>query len=178
MRCRRPIALLASVAFLTGIAGSEAPAHAQEDGAEEDQLQPLRDCRAIAQPDARLACFDAAVARVIARQDSGELRVVDKEDIDETRRGLFGFSMPKLGIFSSGDDEADKKLQSQIVSLRRVGREAWQVEITEGSVWQVSDAPSRFKPEIDDPVELEKAAMGSYWLRLDGALGVKARRIR
>ena len=53
----------------------------------------------------RLACFDRAAGSLLAARDSGEVRVVDREEVQETRRGLFGFTLPKLGIFGAGDDE-------------------------------------------------------------------------
>ena len=168
-------AKLASVTGFIAFLTFPAVAAAQND---EDQLKALRDCRTIQDDAARLACFDTAVQVVIARQDSGEITVVDKEDIRETRRGLFGFSMPKLGIFGSGDDEADQVMQSTITGLRQLRGDHWEIEIAEGSVWQATNTPRRFKPETGDSVELERAAMGSYWLRVDGSLGVKARRIR
>ena len=154
------------------------PANAQDAQEGENQLQALRDCRAIEQNEARLACFDAAVDSVIARQDSGELQVLDKEDVAETRRGLFGFSLPKIGIFASDDERENTILQSRITGLRRLRSDHWEIEISEGSVWRATNTPRNFRPEVGDEVELEKAAMTSYWLRVNGALGVKASRIR
>ena len=151
---------------------------AQEGAQSVDQLQALRDCRAIEQNEARLACFDSAIDTVIAKQDSGEIRVVDKEDIAETRRGLFGFSMPRTGIFAGGDDEADEILNSTITSIRRIRSDEWEITLEAGSVWQASNTPRRFKPKVGDSVELEKAALSSYWFRVDGELGVKAKRVR
>lgn len=154
------------------------PASAQDTHESENELQALRDCRAIAQSEARLVCFDAAVDNVIVRQDSGELQVLDKEDVAETRRGLFGFSLPKIGLFASNDEDENTILQSRITGLRRFRSDHWEIEISEGSVWKATNTPRQFRPEVGDEVELEKAAMSSYWLRVNGALGVKASRIR
>lgn len=149
-----------------------------QDTDESDHLDNLRECRAIADPTSRLACYDQAVGQVIAKTDAGELRVVDEEEIRETRRGLFGFSLPKLGIFGGDgeEDEADEILQSEITAVRRV-RDEWHLTIAEGSVWRVSNAPTRFKARVGEAVEFEKAAMGSYWVRVGGRLGVKGRRV-
>ena len=151
---------------------------AREGEQEVDQLQALRNCRNFAQDSERLVCFDAAIDTVIAKQDSGEIRVVDKEKIAETRRELFGFSMPKTGIFAGGDHETDEILNSTITGIRRIGSDDWELTLEAGSVWQANNTPRRFKPEVGSQVELEKAALGSYWFRVDGGLGVKARRIR
>lgn len=150
---------------------------AQEDDAAPDHLQALDSCRNISENTARLACFDREVALVMAERESGAIKVVDAEDIRETRRSLFGFSTPKSGVFAP-EGEEEKLLQSTITSLRQVRADYWEVTIAEGSVWRASDTPRRFKPKVGDPVELEEAALGSYWLRVDGKAGVKARRIR
>lgn len=149
---------------------------AQENNRSADELQSLNECREIGQDGERLACFDRAVASILARQENGELKVVRAEEIRETRRGLFGFSTPKTGLFAS-NDEADDKLQSRITGVRQLRSDYWEITIAEGSVWRASDTPRRFKPRVGDAVELERAALGSYWLRLNGTLGVKARRI-
>jgi len=165
--------LIVPLAFWSGSALAQ-------DTSEDARMTALRACQATVDPTARLACYDRAVGEVVAATDAGELQVVDREEIRETRRGLFGFSLPKLGIFGGGDDDKDdlaKKMNTTITGVRTVGREGWQITIAEGSVWQISEAPRRFRPQIGDDVELERAAMGSYWVRLKGQNGVKGRRI-
>ena len=151
-------------------------ASAQEKS-DDAQLGQLRECQAIVDDAARLACYDREVAAVVAASDAGDIQVVDKEDIRETRRGLFGFSLPKTGIFGGGDDKDDEVMTSQITSVRQVGREGYRITIAEGSVWQINDPPRRFRPKVGDDVELERAAMGSFWVRLNGQNGVKGRRV-
>ena len=153
------------------------PAHAQEIPNDEP-LQGLRECQAIAIAEERLACFDTAVSRLVQASEAGDLRVVDREDIRETRRGLFGFSMPKLGLFRGSEDEdVDRVLHSTITEVRQVGRESYLLTIAEGSRWRVNDAPRRFRPEAGDTVEFERAALGSFWVRINGTPGVKGRRV-
>ena len=152
-------------------------AHAQEE-APADQLQSLRDCMTIQSDSERLTCFDQAVKTVISLEDRGEISIVDKEAIAETRRGLFGFSLPKTGVFGASDTEVQQVLNSRIVGLRKLRSDHWEIEISEGSVWQATNTPRRFKPKVGSKVELEQAALSSYWLRVDGQLGVKASRIR
>ena len=53
----------------------------------------------------RLACFDKAVGTIVAASDSDDLRIVDREEVRETRRKLFGFALPDLGIFGRRDGE-------------------------------------------------------------------------
>lgn len=148
-----------------------------------EYVEGLRACQAIAEPDARLACYDAAAGRMVAAAEQGEVRVVDKEDVERTRRRLFGFSLPDIGIFGGGkdageDDELDM-LESTITSARRVGDD-WVFTIAEGdAVWQISNPPmrlARLKP--GDAVVFKKASLGSYFIRINGQIGVKGKRVR
>lgn len=170
-----PTAWMAGVAALSL---SYAPASQAREQSETDQLQALKICSMMEDDSARLACFDQSVQTLVDLQDRGEITVVDKEDIAETRRGLFGFSLPKLGVFGPGDDADEQVLRSHITAIRQLRGDHWEIEIEEGSVWQATNTPRRFKPTVGAEVELEKAALTSYWLRVDGQLGVKARRIR
>lgn len=166
------------MAGLTALSlGYASVSQAKEQG-ETDQLLALKTCSAIEDDSARLTCFDQSVQTLMDLQDRGEITVVDKEDIAETRRGLFGFSLPKLGVFGPGDDAEEQVLNSHITAIRQLRGDHWEIEIEEGSVWQATNTPRRFKPKVGAEVELEKAALTSYWLRIDGQLGVKARRIR
>ena len=157
---------------------SFAPTLQAKEHREADQLQALRACSDIEEDAARLTCFDQSVQTLVDLQDRGEITVVDREDIAETRRGLFGFSLPKLGVFGPGDDSEEQVLNSRITAIRQIRSDHWEIEIAEGSVWLATNTPRRFKPKVGSEVELEQAALSSYWFRVDGQLGVKARRIR
>ncbi|MGQ7828433.1 hypothetical protein [Altererythrobacter sp. Z27] len=151
------------------------PASAQDSSAQDRYLDELRACQAIADDSARLACFDKSVGAIVAATQSGEVQVVEKEQLEKTRRGMFGFTLPKLGLFSGKDDL--ELLQSTITRVRGI-RDGWIITIEEGSVWQMSNVPSRLSaPQVGDSVEFKKASLGSYFIRIDGQMGVKGRRI-
>ena len=155
------------------------PASAQDaNPARPDLLADLQACRDIDDPARRLACFDRASASLLAARDSGEVRVVDREEVQQTRRGLFGFTLPKLGIFGAGDDEQLDTLESTITGVSRVGRNGYRIRIEEGSVWQIDSAPSRLRtPEPGDAIVLKKASLNSFFIRIAGQIGVKGRRV-
>lgn len=143
----------------------------------EAQIDALRECRELTDEVRRLACYDAATAPLLAAIEDGSAQVVSREEVEETRRGLFGFTMPKLGLFSSDDDEIDL-LESTITNVRS-GRRSYEFTIEEGSVWQINSVPMRLRPpEVGDPVVLKKASLGSYFVRIDGQTGVKGKRVR
>jgi hypothetical protein len=157
------------------ISGETAEAGAQ-DG---DVLASLRQCRAITDDAARLACYDLSVGKVVEATDAGDVQIVKKEEVEQTRRGLFGFSLPKIGLFSSNDENGEiTELASEITRVRNYGRSGYLLTIAEGSVWRITSAPSRLRrPRVGDAVVLKKASLGSFFIRIAGQTGVKGRRI-
>ncbi|WP_284124593.1 hypothetical protein [Parerythrobacter aestuarii] len=143
----------------------------------EDTIEQLKACRSIAEPTARLACYDREVGEVIAATEDGSLQVVDKADVEETKRGLFGFSLPKIKLFGGEDGEMNE-LETTITKARREGRESWIFTTQEGSVWRIAETKMGWKPpKAGQTVVFKKAAMGSYFIRVNGQTGVKGRRI-
>ena len=61
-----------------------------------ETLERLMACRGIADNTARLACFDTAAGAPDTAQRQGDLVVIDRAGVAETRRQLFGFEMPSL----------------------------------------------------------------------------------
>lgn len=160
-----------------------APLWAQSEPRRSDHTEALRECQSITGTSERLACFDSAVGAMLDATAQGELRLVDREEVQDTRRRLFGFSLPDLGIFNSGadgqDDEIDL-LQSNISRIHSVQRRTVVFEIEEGSVWQINSAPAWLirRMEAGTPVEFKKAALGSFFIRIDGQTGIKGRRVQ
>ncbi|MBU1606216.1 MAG: type VI secretion protein [Alphaproteobacteria bacterium] len=144
-----------------------------------DYVAALKACRSISEPTERLACFDRTAGAMVAATESGEVSIVDREDVRKTRRSLFGFTMPEGGILGSSDTEDDTSmLESTITDVRRLGGDTYVIAIAEGSKWQMSNVPMRLRPpRVGDEVVFKKAALGSYFIRIAGQTGVKGRRI-
>ncbi|MBX7539955.1 hypothetical protein [Qipengyuania sphaerica] len=177
--------LLACSAFMAS--AWAAPVHAQ-DGAEPSptHIDTLRACQAIADPTARLACFDEAAATLITSADAGDLRIVDRQEVRETRRKLFGFSLPDLGIFGkrkgsedAADEEEIDEIETTIAAVSGSHSGGYLIETQEGAVWRISDVPNRLlKPKVGDTLLIKSGALSSYFLRIGKQGGVKANRIR
>ncbi|MDZ4307567.1 hypothetical protein [Allopontixanthobacter sp.] len=163
-------------AFCAATAG-----HAQEEPAPPNDFEALKSCRSIAGDQERLACFDAAVGVVVAAQESGDLRIVDKEAANQTRRRLFGFALPDIGLFGDGkvgDEKQLDLLETTITSAQQIRRNAWVFQTEEGAVWQINGVPSRLRAlEPGQRVIFKKAALNSYFVRIEGQAGVKGTRI-
>ncbi|MXP45131.1 hypothetical protein [Allopontixanthobacter sediminis] len=182
----RPVNALTLGFALTTLAAVSPPAAAQDAAATQggenvEYLDLLKSCQAEAADSARLACFDSAVSRMLKANEEGDLQVVDRADVRETRRKFFGLSVPDLGIFKKRDESDTEELevlQSTITSATRT-RQGWVIQTAEGALWQIDEAPRRLlDPEPGQPVEFRKAALGSYFIRVNDQLGVKGRRIR
>ena len=145
-------------------------------------LGALDACRTIAADAARLACFDRESAALVSASRSGELSVVDRADMRTARRSLFGFALPKLPFFA-GDKSADEvpdTLDSTIVTAQGIANGRYRIQIAAGNaLWETTESPLNLSvPRAGEKIVISKGALGSYFLRINGQVGVKGRRIR
>ncbi|MXO89479.1 hypothetical protein [Pontixanthobacter aquaemixtae] len=156
------------------------PVFAQESDEKQDDayIAGLKACQSISEAAERLACYDAAVGKVVEASDEGEVQIVDREQAKKTRRSLFGFSLPDLGIFGGDDD--DELFESTITSVAISGRNTVLITIEDGdAVWRIPGAKQRtMNAKPGDKVVFKEASLGSYFIRINGQIGVKGRRIR
>ncbi len=159
-----------------------APAGAQPLPLQSRHLSAIEACRAIGADTARLACFDREAAALLAASRTGELSVVNREEMRTARRSLFGFAVPKLPFFR-GDKSADEVpdvLDSTIVSVRGIANDRYRIQIASGdAVWETTESPIHLgEPRAGQKIVIAKAALGSYFLRINGKVGVKGRRVK
>ncbi|MBH1944796.1 hypothetical protein I5L01_11185 [Erythrobacter sp. YJ-T3-07] len=166
---------VAAAALSIVLATLAAPAQAQEDSP--GYLDRLATCRAIEDSEARLACYDREVGAVVAASEQGEVRLVDREEVRQTKRKLFGFAIPK-GLFGGDDNDEMDLLETTITRVAPYGRGGYTITTEEGSVWQISNPPMRFAPpKSGQSVVFKRAALGSFFIRINGQLGVKGIRV-
>ena len=138
-------------------------------------------CKAIADPAARLACFDAQVGKLEQATAAGEVVVTDRAAVRETRKGLFGFKLPSLGLFGGGDDDDKdeiKEILGSVASARTFGYGTWRITLEDGSVWEQTDGEKLvFDPRKGDKVRIYKAALGTYRMNVDGQRAIRVRRV-
>lgn len=141
----------------------------------------LEGCRGITDNVQRLACFDRESAALASAVRSGNVAVVDQGEMRAARRSLFGFQLPKLPFFS-GDKSADyvpDQIETTIRSVQDSGRGRYRLTLADGAVWETIESPMRLtEPRTGNKIVIKKAALGSYFLRIDGQTGIKGRRLR
>jgi hypothetical protein len=146
-----------------------------------EALEGVLRCRAIADEKARLACYDSNVARFETARANRELVVVDRKQIRETKRSLFGLDLPSLSIFGGGDNddiEEVNSIEGVVASAYEDGEGRWVVKLQEGGTWrQIDSALLGRNPRAGSKVKITKAAMGSFMMRIDNQPGIRARRV-
>ncbi len=139
----------------------------------------VTDCRTIADSSTRLACYDSAVAALDTAATKKDIVVLDREEVRQTRRGLFGFALPKLPFFKGDDskDTAPTEIVATVQSMRPLGYGKWRVVLDDGAVWDTTEVVRR-DPHEGSKVRIKSAVLGSFMMNIDGAAAVRVRRER
>jgi hypothetical protein len=142
-------------------------------------FEELVNCRSIADPTARLACYDSKVAAMDAAEKNDELVLADKSAMKEARKGLFGFSIPKLKIFGNDGKEDEKfELVAKIDSAYQASYGKWTIVLEDGARWvQIDTQVLRKNPVRGMEIKIRAASMGSYFANIDGARAIRMRRV-
>lgn len=146
----------------------------------------LLDCRSIADSNQRLACFDKATGALDEAQKKRDLVVVDRKQIRETRKSLFGFTLPKIGIFGGDDDKDDKRadadeiqeIESVVEGARPIQGGNWSLRLAkDAGTWETTSTLT-VDPRAGDKVKIKKASLGSYLGSVGINRGVRFRRVQ
>lgn len=142
---------------LTGHAAAAQPQPASPPAVFND----LTACREVRDDSARLACFDRAVAALQRAQAAREVVVVDREEVQRTRRSLFGLAIPEVGrLFGESREEA---IEGLVTSARtdQLGRTTFQLDT--GAVWvQTEGRRLRRPPAPGVRVRIRRGALGGF----------------
>lgn len=169
-------ALLAVTATLA----PEADARKLPDGPPPAQVSDLLACRAITVEADRLACYDkasAAIGEAVAKRD---LVVFDREGVRKTKRGLFGFGIPNLGIFGDDDDAVEvSQIDGVIAGVSFNADGGYVFRLEDGTRWTQTDGKAIvLEPKAGDKVVVKKGALSAYLLSVAKQPSVKVRRIQ
>lgn len=148
------------------------------------QVTALQTCRTKADAADRLACYDKAVDDLSAATASRDVIIVERADVRKARKGLFGFTMPRIGFLAGRDgdkeDEADEaRFEGKILSARSLSQGGWQFTVEGGAVWMTLETSFSFKmPAPERMVLIERGAMGSYSARVGNGGWVRVKRLQ
>jgi hypothetical protein len=173
------IALIISASLWLCGAATEASAKAPKAPPPSPALEALAACRAIGDNAARLACYDQASARFADAVTKGEVIVMDKQEVRQTRRSLFGFALPKIALFrgDEGGEAEQDEIEAVIISASGLGYDKYRMRI-EDAVWETTEAaPFINPPRAGQKVVIKRGALGNYFIRIDGQKAVRGRRV-
>lgn len=145
----------------------------------------LLKCREITEDQARLACYDRQVGAMDSAAQRDEVVVLDKTELNKTRRTLFGFSFPKLPFLGGGDEDEKKEgaeadamtqIEATIATAKNVGNGKWLITLEDGAEWMTTEAVTYRDPKPGMTIEIKRASMGSFMIKIAGR-AVRAKRV-
>ena len=167
------LSLLASAAALPAIA-RPVPSTANPAAV----AQAISDCRKLTDRDARLDCYDKATDAFEQAQASGQVVVVDREQVRAVKRQAFGFSMPSLNLFARGPKEEQvDKVEVKLASARQDPTGKWVLITDEDAVWRQTDTTElNNDPHAGSALLIRKAMLGSFFCKVDGQPAIRCAR--
>ena len=147
-------------------------------------MDALEACRSIQADAQRLACFDGAAQRLVAARAGGQIAIVEREQIRQARRSLFGFSVPDLPFLGGkrdrqADEDVPKELVSTLASFSSLGNGRYRFVIAEGNAqWETTESAPLNDPKRGDRVTIQRGALGSFFAQIGRQRWVRARRVR
>ena len=150
-------------------------ASAAEPRSSDRVLRDFDNCRAISDAPARLACFEKTFDAFETAVKSKEVTIVDKADVRQAKRSLFGFTLPHIDMFAGGrESDADRaddftEINTTVASARAAERGRVEIRLADesGAVWQTTD-PMNFPPKPGDKIRIRQGALGNYFLFMGG----------
>ena len=143
------------------------------------QLQAVVDCRKLADPAERLACYDAATASLDAAEKAGDVVVVDRAQVQEARRATFGFNFQMPSFMTPRDEKPEEvdRITATVASARQDAHGKWVIKLRDGAVWRQIDDKQIFEdPHPGSTVEIRTATMGSFFMKVDGQKQMRVHR--
>lgn len=170
----RVIAILAAVIAAAPVFAAPRPGPATS-----GIVSELTGCKTLTDDAARLACYDRAAGRLAEATASGEVKILDREDIRATRRSLFGFDLPKLPFFKGDDSAKDtpEAIDTVIKSIQAASYGKFVLTMEDGAVWE-STEPLPRDPKAGAKVHLKKGALGNYFMTVGSMRSVRAQRVK
>jgi hypothetical protein len=166
-----------TVGFMLALIVSPVTAQAQKRATSAQEVEAIAACRQVTDSVQRLACYDRASESLARAVERREVLVMGKEEIKETRRSLFGFSMPRLPFLGSGEDDQDE-IATNITSAANLGMGKWQLRLEDGSLWQTTETIGFLRdPKAGQKIEIERGALGNYFIRINGQRAVRGKRV-
>jgi len=159
-----------------------------------DPLDAISICSRIAKKDARLQCYDqvaqdAAAGRLgrgpATPQGFGTLppgnAVAPPTPLPGTapRTATFGDDSLPYNSAARAETEGPDSITAEAISSTDNGLGLWRIRMADGTIWQVTEPDTYFRPPAPhEVVTIRKAAMGSFMMDVGKQGSVRVRRLQ
>lgn len=170
--------IMATVVFFL-VTAVAADVSAQSSSARATIVEDLARCREIADARQRLTCYDAAAAALDTAERAGELVVLDRQQVQDTQRRLFGFQIgnPFAARLNGPEEPEIDSIETTLVSAGFVGDGKRLFRLADGSEWrQIDSGGVHFRERQGEPVRIRRASLGSYLMTIGNSRAVRVRR--
>ena len=140
-------------------------------------FQAVLNCRGIADASQRLACYDAAAAKMGEAETHGELVVIDRAQASAAHREAFGLHMPSLSFVTKAlrPDEVNK-VEGVVTTARADINGRWTFMLEGGAVWRQISGELYKAPKTGSKVVIRHGSLDSYLMNVDGQPSIKVHR--
>ena len=158
---------------------------AQTSGKASDRaLAPFVACRQVPDVRARALCYDNALDKLQNSVAGREVVIVDKQQANEDRKSLFGFSPgrgmpePRAPRASGRQVAADvEKIDSTVVSAHQSGYDRWTIRLATGANWRTLEPGIVTAPKSGEEVHIRRGSLGSFTMRIGKGRAMRAMRV-
>lgn len=140
-------------------------------------FQAVLNCRAMTDSAARLACYDAAAAKLGEAETHGEIVVIDRAQATAAHREAFGLHVPSLSFVTRALKPDDVNRVDGVVDSFRTdinGRYTFVLE--GGAVWRQISGDLYHSPKHGSKVQIRHGSLDSYLMNVDGQPSIKVHR--
>ncbi|WP_298189542.1 hypothetical protein [Novosphingobium sp.] len=139
-------------------------------------FEAVVNCRTLTADSDRLACYDRSVAALAAAREKEDIVVADRATIRETKKGLFGFTLPKLKLFGGTEGEDVQEIETTIAAVRTAPDGQAVLTLADGARWRQTDGADQFaRPGLK--IRIKRGALGSYLASIDKGSYVRVVRL-
>lgn len=171
---------LLSCIVLGGLALTAAPLAGKDKSPLPKELPPVFEnvvnCRALTSDSERLACYDKSVAALAAAREKEDIVVADRATLRETKKGLFGFSLPKLKLFGGTEGEDVNEIETTITGVRLNADGLGVFTLADGAHWKQVDGGNQFA-RAGVTIKIKRGALGSYLASIDKGAFIRVVRL-
>jgi hypothetical protein len=169
------------LAVLVGAAAASALpvlAHAAEPSPQNAAaFQAVLDCRKVDDGAARLACYDAAAAKMGDAEKRGDIVVIDRAQASAAHREAFGLPIPSLDFVRKAlkPEEVDR-LEGVVKAARADINGRWTLVLEDGARWRQISGDLMRPPKAGSKVSIRRGTIGSFLMNVDGQQAIKVHR--